>query len=720
MQQQALRLSWVFTSSPWLAASILGLALFCAIDLTTPRLRFGIAFIGYLGGLGLVVALVNGICWSVVSLLLRRFAGRFAPVYWLIFSITGGVTLALELNAFAKVHGRYRMVALSVLFLCGVGSVGFGLLCAAFQPTVRRPVGYVLSRGTLARLTFVIALATFAFDLLVADRHFFPNQYRVAHIAMRLVGYWCITMAFVASSRWLPLFRMTRTRWVMVLAGFMICLSTLNERSEGVLQAFDARIWPSIVLKSSTSLVDWDQDGYASLLGDGDCAPFNRSVHPGAFEISDNGIDDNCILGDTKRKSVDLTPLPIPQDPSPLDIVLITVDSLRPDHLGIYNPQVYGPTGRSTTPNLDRWAKNATIFENAYSSGSWTAVVIPSLLRGVFARRLHWRKHFETNRFRMLRKPLKEKLRAGERVERMFPLAFDDARPSVAELLHRRGMHTMALTDDGFSEVLGRGTGIERGFSVFREVDDLNESMRDDSGAAITAVEMISRIPRGKRFFFWAHFMGTHWPTEKHLGTREYGNTTSDDYDHEVAFFDSQIVKLLDAIASGSNTTAVIIMGDHGENITSTRREHGSTISEEVIHIPLFARVPGWPSVRLKPNVHAVDIVPTVLSLTRSPLPSYLDGIDLSDIVLKRKTPQRVLFSDTWYYSLRERVEHDQVAAYDENRKVVFNAITGSFYESKRNRNEVFNLIGIRVIDPLTRSLFGYVEETGGTLDLSY
>jgi arylsulfatase A-like enzyme len=717
------RISWAFTGSPWLVSSVFALALTCAVDLSIPASKPSLEFLGFLFGLGLVVALLNGLCESLAWFLLRQYGGRFAPWFWPIITLTAAGWLARDLGAFAKLHGRYRLLALGVLAACGVGGLAFGLLCAAFQPTARRPVGFILARRRAVRVLFACLLAIAAYGLQVADRRFYPGQYADAHTALRFVGLWCATMAVVAAGRVLPLFRMTAIGWASVIAGFVLCLLTLDERREVTLLAFDARVWPASILQVSRLLVDWDFDGYASLLGGGDCAAFNPHIHPGAREIPDNGVDDNCILGDAKRKSFELETLPIPKEPSPVDIVLITSDALRPDHLGVYNPAGYGPKGRSTSPNLDRWASQATVFDNAYSSGGWTSVVMPSLFRGLYPRRLRWRRYFETDQYAMLRQPLQPKLRPGEQVAHMFPTAFDDPHPPLAAWLQRRGMYTMAVADDGYGSMLQRGTGIERGFTVFIEVDDLNETMRDDAGNATTAIEMLQTVQRDQRFFLWVHFFGTHTPPKHHRGIREYGNNAIDEYDHTVAFFDSQVVRILDALSRRARPPAVFITGDHGEAMSAGGRQHGQTLEESVIRIPLFARVPGWPAIRVKQPVTLVDLVPTILSLSKSPLPAYLDGIDLAEIVGRSKTLPRVLLTDTWRYSPTGQIELDLVAAYNGTSKVIYDNLSGNlYYYDDKSQPAASRLIGKsarRPTDLLSSAVYGYLEETGGTLDLS-
>ena len=215
--------------------------------------------------------------------------------------------------------------------------------------------------------------------------------------------------------------------------------------------------------------------------------------------------------------------MPEAKEPPPIDVVLITVDAFNPRHLGCYNPRYYGPDGRNTSPNLDRWAEQAMLFERAYSSGGWTSVAVPSLLRGVYPRRLRWRKYYETSMDAIVDSAGVKKLRPGEQAMHMFPFAFGDSHPTLAEMLKRRGFSTHAVTDDGISSMLQRGTGVDRGFDTFVEVDELPPEQRDDAGTARLAIEALRAQPEDKRFFLWVHFFGTHYPDTRHPGIRDYG-----------------------------------------------------------------------------------------------------------------------------------------------------------------------------------------------------
>jgi arylsulfatase A-like enzyme len=703
---------WVLSCSPWLSASVIALALLCAADCAWPPSRPPAAFVGYLLLLAIALGLVHGSLWSLGFWLVRRLMPRAAFLFWPAISLSMGAWLARELGAFTRLHSRYSKLAIAVLAACSAGGLALGLLWTAFQPSIRRPHGSLLEWHPWLRRALALLLIGATVALMIADRRLYPDQYRAAHGALRIASLWATMMALVAWFGRMPI--VTRPRWLLAAVGFGICLFALTEQQARALEAFDARRWPSAVLALSRTLVDFDRDGYASLLGGADCAPWNRRIHPGAREIPGNGIDENCVLGDSRPNTGTFQWPALAKGEAPSDVVLITIDALNPTHLGVYDPARYGVGGRGTSPNLDRFAAQSTVFDRAYSPGGWTSIAVPSLLRGVYPRKLRWRRYYETTQFALLRKPLEPKLRPGEIAMHLFPFAFDDPHPTLPELLWRRGMLTIAVIDDGYSAMLQRGTGIERGFEVFKEVDSLSDDLRNDAGTAKLALAEIARLPANRRFFMWIHFFGTHWPDERHPGTREYGTTPADSYDHEVAFLDEQLQRVLEALQARPHPPAVLIAADHGEGLSTVTRSHGLTLDESVIRIPLIAHVPGWPLGHQQGLAGSVDLAPTILALTNTPAPTDLDGVDLATRL--GNAPARVMFSDTWRITPREHIEIDFAAAYDGTRKFILDHAWNRLYavgQGPGSERLPPRLVGSAPLDALSGSVFAYLEETG-------
>jgi arylsulfatase A-like enzyme len=394
------------------------------------------------------------------------------------------------------------------------------------------------------------------------------------------------------------------------------------------------------------------------------------------------------------------------------------VDALRQDHVGAYNSS-YSRRGRPITPNLDRWARDATVFHRAYTTGGWTSIAIPSMLRGLYSRRLRWTRYYETNFNAMIRQPLGPKLRPGERAARIFPFAYDDPDPPLALRLKRRGMFTAAVIDDGYSQILRAGTGLETGFDVFLQTDHQKPDRRNDRGTVDNALKMLRRMGDDRRFFMWVHLFGPHGPDEIHPNTPVFGKTPGDRYDHEIAYMDRQLNRLLSALGWRKTPVAVFVTADHGELLYSNTRNHGFSLWEGEIRIPLLARVPGWPAVAVPGPVSLVDLVPTVLALTRTPAPADLDGVDLATLVEKRERKPRIILTDTWHFDAEGRTIVDFVAALDGNQKVVLNRMKNFLfaYDQKREHNRNLRIDRLAK-DALTRAVYGYLDETGGELHI--
>ncbi len=698
--------------NPWPLASLIAIAIACLTDLIAAPGWPRPAALALLAGLAVFLGLVQGALWALAFALFARLPKPLRIAIWPLAGAATGVWLGYLLGSFTRLTSRYWQLAAGVLGGAVIAGVALGAIVALYQPRRQEPP-WLFTRRLWLRAIAALVLLAIAAGAWYVDRRFYPGQYYYGHVALRLVVVWTTMLALMAAvAGKLP---MRSWIWSAAVGALAACVFTPNVQR--LMPALASRPWPALLLKVSQKLSDFDRDGYSAILGGGDCAPWNPRVHPGAREVPGNGIDDNCMLGDARRKTAVITSLPTPAMPSPVDVVLITVDSLRPDRMGLYNNAQFGPNGRATTPNLDRFAREATVFDRAYSAGAWTSVAVPSILRGVYPRRLEWRKWFETTQYALVRKPFK--LRQDERFMRMFPLAFDDKHPPIASMLRNRGMYTAAVTDDGHSEMLQSGTGLEEGFVSFREVDNAPPDRRNDAGTADLAISSLARIPPSKRFFLWVHFFGIHWPDEFHQGVRVFGQTQADHYDHEVAFFDQQVGRLLDALAARKHPSAVIVAADHGESLAAGIRQHGLTLEEAVIKIPLIVRAPGWPARHIAAPASSLDLVPTILALTGTPMPGYLDGVNVKELVDAKVDKPRVLFSDTWRYDSLERLEINYSAAFDGSHKVIMDRMTGGVWEFDQEKDD--RLLDGRnaAYSSLSRALLGYLEEAGGALDLS-
>jgi len=150
------------------------------------------------------------------------------------------------------------------------------------------------------------------------------------------------------------------------------------------------------------------------------------------------------------------------------------------------------------------------------------------------------------------------------------------------------------------------------------------------------------------------------------------------------------------------------------------QRNHGMTLDEGGIRIPLIARVPGWPNVNVNRLVSLVDIMPTILTLTQSPMPAEVDGFDLDPRFEPAGGDPRILLTDTWRYEPDSHASVDFVAAYDGQHKLVLDRVHQYLLSYDAN-GAVTRLPPDHELrsGPLYRALYGYLDETGGQLDLN-
>lgn len=343
---------------------------------------------------------------------------------------------------------------------------------------------------------------------------------------------------------------------------------------------------------------DWDRDGYSRWLGGGDCDDYDGYVHPNADEIPGDGIDNNCNAGDATMRTASDTrfadlPPGIPED---FNVVLISIDTIRADHLGAYGYQ------RDITPNLDELAAGGTLFKNAWAHAPSTRYSIPALLTG--------------------RHPLS--VRYFD-IPRQWP-GLSEENLTIAEVLQARGLRTGAILNYWYFDPLRK---MNQGFEHY---DNQNKRLHHPvagEGPAKTsgssskeqtdkAIEYVAS-KASERFFLWVHYYDPHYDYETHEGIPRFGSSKIDGYDHEIAFTDQHIGRLLDDLKARGlyDKTVIVVTGDHGEGFGEHGIDlHGYHLYAAQTKVPLIIRVPGTePSVVTTPASH-VDVLPTLANLS--------------------------------------------------------------------------------------------------------
>lgn len=451
-----------------------------------------------------------------------------------------------------------------------------------------------------------------------ADRVVLPRLYPRAHDALFFSAFVLAELFVLGASSVFPLPRVVRR----VVAGIVLAtaaagtwsLSRFRHSEPLQVIVFDRTALQSRALGAARALFDRDGDGYSAILGGGDCDDGRSAIHPGAIDIPENGRDEDCSGADlTLEQLVPSRGAPVPLRPArPLDVLLITIDTLRADHVGIYG------YGRDTTPALDELAAESLLFERAYAQGNATASSLPSLLTGRYPSSSPWQ--YDNP----------EGLGPG------WPYLTDSANVTLPEVLGRVGYATEGLAEGH----IVFGLGLAQGF------DSAREGLVDLPGELFRFLDRTGR----RRWFCWMHFAEPHAPYRPqplyHFGDRDI-----DRYDGEIAAADAQVREVLERLRRDRrlDSTIVIVTADHGEEF----RDHGgvmhaSTLYDEQIRVPLIVRIPGVEPARIQQPAELVDVMPTILTALGLEAPKGLDGEPLTGLVVPGPQGSTLAYSE--YY----------------------------------------------------------------------
>ncbi|HEY3380441.1 MAG TPA: sulfatase-like hydrolase/transferase [Vicinamibacterales bacterium] len=296
---------------------------------------------------------------------------------------------------------------------------------------------------------------------------------------------------------------------------------------------------------------------------------------------------------------------------SRLNVLLVTLDTTRADHLGCYG------FARARTRHLDQLAAEGVRFEYAFSPAPITLPAHASILTGLYP--FHHGVRNNGNFY------------LGER--------FD----TLATVLHARGYRTAAFVS---SFILDRRYGLARGFDLYddkqegasTQVISLEAERRGDRTAlALTAwLDAFARQADGSPFFAWLHLYDPHEPYHPPPPFREAFADAP--YDGEIAFDDAVIASVMERLDQLGlrDRTLVAIIGDHGESLGDHGEEtHSMFVYESAIRVPFILWRPGLlpPARVVSTQVRATDLAPTILDVVGAPALKTDDGRSLRPLI---------------------------------------------------------------------------------------
>jgi arylsulfatase A-like enzyme len=277
------------------------------------------------------------------------------------------------------------------------------------------------------------------------------------------------------------------------------------------------------------------------------------------------------------------------------NLLLITVDTLRPDRLGYY-----GHT-RNTSGFINDLARYCVIYEKCYSVAGWTLPSIATIFTGRYPRE-HGAVEFYTR--------------------------IRDDIPTLATILEDQGYDTRAYVSH---VILGPNSGLARGFKKYdTSVLDVGTPEYVTTSRELTQLVFDDLKDIKEPFFIWVHYFDPHF---LYLAYKEvqYGDEDIDRYDAEIAHNDYYIGKLLTKFKEMNlfDSMVIVFTSDHGEEFGEHGGKYHYTLHEEVLRVPLLIKAPYTPSRFDKSTVEQIDLLPTILFLLKVDYDKNLPGRNL-------------------------------------------------------------------------------------------
>jgi arylsulfatase A-like enzyme/Tfp pilus assembly protein PilF len=307
------------------------------------------------------------------------------------------------------------------------------------------------------------------------------------------------------------------------------------------------------------------------------------------------------------------------------DIFLVTIDTLRADHV-----HCYGYDGVKT-PALDGLAQDGTRFTNAFTPSPITNTSHTSILTGLLPS-----SHGVTD----------------------FAIPLAPAHATWAEILKQQGYKTAGFIGAVILDSKTLAPGLDRGFDFYDNFPEHPESKSRWGRVERRGMEVVQHAEtwltqhRTGPHFMWMHLYDPHDPYEP---PAPFSQTYKDRlYDGEIAYADSALGHFIAYLQKQGiyEPSLIIVVGDHGEGLGEHREEtHGIFLYDATTHVPLLMKLPSRVPQKkvVDAQVRTTDILPTALDLVAAPVPQELDGQSLKAYLNGSVASDRTAIGETDY-----------------------------------------------------------------------
>jgi arylsulfatase A-like enzyme/Flp pilus assembly protein TadD len=316
---------------------------------------------------------------------------------------------------------------------------------------------------------------------------------------------------------------------------------------------------------------------------------------------------------------------PTPDKTSRRDVFLITIDTLRADHVHCYGYD------RVQTPSLDQLAKQGVRFTQAFTPSPITNSSHASILTGL--------------------------LPSSHGVSD-FGVPLSASHPTLAETLKKRGYRTAAFIGAVILDSRALAPGLDRGFEFYDNFPAQSETKSRWGRVERRGMEVVQHAETWLNahaagpHFVWVHMYDPHDPYEP---PPPYSETYKDRlYDGEIAYADSALGHFLAYLKRQGwyEGALIVVVGDHGEGLGEHQEDtHGMFLYDSTTHVPLLVKLPDAREAgrTVEAQVRTTDIMPTILKLLGVPAPASLDGESLEPFLAGTGAASRTVFGETGY-----------------------------------------------------------------------